>query len=140
MDAKSGTDSPPLFIFPHLDKLVVRAGAVGGPVRLLEGLEIIQPLSIIACPLLSTLDISRRLEVKDLARTLRGRSSRGCKLPRLRLGNAYGLAEDIERLQVRDYVDELERFDVGAEPRDVQLPDFVRQTWGIVATLDASGL
>jgi hypothetical protein len=112
-------------MFPQLEKLIVRASTVRDPVhRLLQALEstISTADTDIACPLLSTLEISGGPDLKVLAGILKGRFEGGCKLRRLRLGNIPGLAEVIERSRVWEYVNELEIFNVDAEPRGMALP------------------
>ena len=106
--------------FQQLKKLVVRVTTNRNHIcRLLRMLDI---KGCPPCPLLSTLDLSGILGVDLLLKVLKARSKVGCRLERLRLGKAHILVEDIVRSRVQDYVDELEIFDVDAEPCGMELP------------------
>jgi len=106
--------------FQQLKKLVVRVTTNRNHIcRLLRMLDI---EGCPPCPLLSTLDLSGILGVDLLLKVLKARSKVGCRLERLRLGKAHILVEDIVRSRVQDYVDELEIFDVDAEPCGMELP------------------
>ncbi|KAF9653402.1 hypothetical protein BDM02DRAFT_3257923 [Thelephora ganbajun] len=108
--------------FPHLEKLVVRVTTEGNSIHCL--LLMLDVDGQVPCPLLSTLDLSGPLEMGSLVKVLKVRSKGGCRLEKLRLGRAHVLVEDIERLRVQDYVDELELFGAGAdaEPCGMELP------------------
>ena len=112
---------PPFSEFPHLEKLVVRATTGGDSIRrLLEELGITG--AHLPCPLLSTLDLSGRLNTEVLGSVLKTRSEGGCRLQRLRLGNTRELPGNLAKSRVLDYVDELDLFDVSAGPRGMELP------------------
>ena len=114
----------PLSKFPRLEKLVVKSATTREDTvhHLLKELE--SKGARLPCPLLSTLDLSGRLNVEVLAGVLRTRSEGWCKLQRLRLrqGHIRGLTEAIERSEVRNYVGKLELFDLHTGPYAMEFP------------------
>jgi hypothetical protein len=110
---------PPLPLFNCLEKLVVRVTTNGNPIRrLLQMLDVHE--GRVPCPLLSILDLSGVLIVAGLLKVLKARSKAGCRLETLRLGKTHDRAEDVAALQ--DCADEVELFDVDAEPCGMELP------------------
>ena len=114
------TKLPSLSEFPHLKKLVVRVTVGGDPIRQL--VRMLEVDGCVPCPLLSTLDLSGELYEISLSKVLRDRSEAGCRLERLRLQKRYAFMGYIEKSGMRDFVDELEIFDVDAEPCGMELP------------------
>ena len=109
---------PTLSKFPRLQKMVVKG--IEDPIcRVLWGLKTVS--GKIPCPLLSTLDISGELPIETLVEVLRDRQEAGYRLKRLRLEKTQRVTEDF-KLQVRNYIDELELFRAHAEPRSMELP------------------
>ena len=119
-DGRGMTKLPPLSEFPHLKKLVVRVTNHGDPINQL--VRMLEVDGYVPCPLLSTLDLSGGLSEYCLSKVLRDRSEAGCRLERLRLQKRYVSVESIERLGMRNFVDELEICDVDEEPCGMELP------------------
>jgi hypothetical protein len=115
---------PPLSEFLNLEKLVVRVTVRVAPKRnpISQLLHMLDVDKHVPCPHLSTLDLSGSVNTKYLLTVLRARSKAGCRLRKLRLGTAHIAVEDILKLGVQGYVDELKFFDNDGESCGMELP------------------